>query len=165
MSNDNYVNALKGARSEIEDLLNQRMRIDNRLAQLKEIVDSLSAVVEEAPSDDGLANLRNIVELGITDSIRTILRETKDPAMSPPEIRNELERRGIRLSGYANKMAVIHNTLTRLEKQGEVVKLANREGVPYAYAIKPSYDIEEAFNATFKPAYGAPDPLNQRGKK
>jgi hypothetical protein len=136
MSSDDYSKALQAARAEIVKLLSQRADIDTRLAQLKGTVDALSVLVEPNPSEDGLHALREIMReftgMGISDAIRAILHDTTNPALSPTEIRDELKRRGIKLHEYANEMAVIHNTLTRLEKQGEVVRFDNPSGSVYA---------------------------------
>jgi hypothetical protein len=58
--------------------------------------------------------------MGVTGAARQILAESTSP-LSPPQLRQELTERG--LTRYADKLVLIHNTLLRLEKQGEAVKL------------------------------------------
>ena len=77
-------------------------------------------------------------ESGITDAIRQVLSKSKIP-LSALEIKSGLENSGVDLSGYANPGAVIHNTLTRLEKQREVVRLQTAAGQTVAYAINSMY--------------------------
>jgi hypothetical protein len=151
MSPDDYTKALQSARAEIAELLNRRANIDARLAQLKGTVDALSALIEPGPVDDAFLELQELFGMGISDAIRATLRDTKDPALSPTEIRDELKRRGVKLDNYANEMAVIHNTLARLERQGEIFKLTDREGVPYAYAMKVVGDRNDIVETGTRP--------------
>jgi hypothetical protein len=91
----------------------------------------------------------DIRETGITDAIRQVIAESKIP-LSPVEIKAALANRGVDLSGYANPGTVIHNTLNRLEKQGELIRVQNPAGVTVAYAwrtVPPppgSDDIEDS---------------------
>jgi len=41
------------------------------------------------------------------------------------DVRTSLADQGFNLSQCANKLAVIHNTLSRLEKQGEVMQVSS----------------------------------------
>jgi hypothetical protein len=43
--------------------------------------------------------------------------------MRPPDLRDGLSTHGFNVAQYANKLAVIHNTLSRLERQGEVIQV------------------------------------------
>jgi len=59
----------------------------------------------------------------LTSAIRQLLAVSIAP-MRPPDVRTALADQGFNLSQYANKLAVIHNTLGRLEKQGEALQVS-----------------------------------------
>ena len=63
-----------------------------------------------------------------------MLTEAKLP-LTAPEIRTGVVNLNVDLSQYVNASAVIHNTLTRLEKQGEVMRVVNPAGQTAAYAL------------------------------
>jgi hypothetical protein len=139
MSNTPYLNTLEAIEEEISRLLEERSQIDHRLSQLKATADSLRSLLD-VPFRGGLdVELDRITsELGITDAIKKVLASSKIP-LSAPEIRSGLESIGFDLSSYANAGAVIHNTLTRLEKQHEVVRVQNPAGQTVAYALDSMY--------------------------
>jgi hypothetical protein len=132
MNRDEYLRTLEAVEQEIEKLLSDRSRIDLRLMQLKTTAESLRALLGIEGLDvkiDGIVS-----ELGITDAIREVLASSKIP-LSPSVIKSELVNRGVDLSRYANPAAVIHNTLTRLEKQHEVARVQNPAGMTVAYTL------------------------------
>jgi hypothetical protein len=133
-----YERALEMAHLEIEGLLQRRMDIDRRLAELKGTADALSRLlgVETRPSVGRLVEAMNQVasDPGITNGVRRVLASSKTP-MQPKEIRLGLESLGSDLSQYVNPGAVIHNTLTRLERQGEVARIENPVEQTVAYAL------------------------------
>ncbi len=132
MDSQGYLKTLAAVEQETGELLEERSRIDRRLTQLKTTADSLRALLGVEGLDvkmDGIVR-----ELGITNAIREVLASSKIP-MSASFIKRELMNRGLDLSWYANPGAVIHNTLTRLEKQSEVVRVQNPAGQTVAYAL------------------------------
>jgi hypothetical protein len=135
MDTPSYENALVAASDEMRELLQQRSAIDARINQLKKTVEALTALVfpnaVDAPSyaeEIGMG-----AELGITEAIRQVLRESKTP-LSAVEIKMALTIRGVDLS-YANPGTVIHNTLIRLKKQGEIIGVRNPAGQTVSYAL------------------------------
>lgn len=64
-------------------------------------------------------------DLGITDQIRQVMKATGNQWVQPTQIRSMVEQRGFALAGYSNPMAVIHQVLKRLEKQGELESHGN----------------------------------------
>ncbi|HWZ42047.1 MAG TPA: hypothetical protein VNW97_01150 [Candidatus Saccharimonadales bacterium] len=128
MENLEYKKALEAAHAEMQDILTKRAAFDLRLAQLKSTIDSLSILLKETPQIDHKALMDAMNEgsdvIGISDAIRHILSAKKVP-LSPVELREKLGVFGIDVNRYANVMAVIHNTLARLEKQGEVTKIGD----------------------------------------
>lgn len=140
MNRAEYLKTLDAVEQETEQLLKDRSQIDQRLMQLKTTADSLRDLLGIGGLDvkiDGIVS-----ELGITDAIREVLASSRIP-MSASLIKSELANCGVDLSAYANAGAVIYNTLTRLEKQGEVVRVQNPAGQTVAYAIKPGLKLKQ----------------------
>src|ERR1700730_3531939 len=140
-----YTAALKAAQSELREIITERARLDDRLNQLKKTIDALSALLKENPAlANGFSNAYGILvgveglaapgagDMGISDAIRQLLIESKAP-LTPPEIRNYLSDKGFDFSAYANPMAVIHNTLKRLNKQGEIAGIVGTAGEVTSY--------------------------------
>jgi hypothetical protein len=115
--------ALDTARAKLTELVNARGRIDKEIIEWKRVVDSLSAVSEtvseDVPSDIGLAELAPVLRLKFTDAIRDILK-TADGYVTAPQIRDQLIRMGFDFSKYKQELVPVHNTLKRLQDQGEV---------------------------------------------
>jgi hypothetical protein len=132
MNHDEYLRTLEAVEQEIAKLLSDRSQIDLRLMQLKTTAESLRALLGIERLDSKIDGI--VSELGITDAIREVLASSKIP-LSPSVIKSELVNRGVDLSRYANPAAVIHNTLTRLEKQHEVARVQNPAGMTVAYTL------------------------------
>jgi hypothetical protein len=127
MSKTDYSKALQSARTEFKKLLRERAQIDNRIIRLKQTITGLMGLCD-ANQNNILRSLNNNTPLPprfmrLTSAIRQVLAESISP-MRPPELRDALRNRGLNLAQYANKLAVIHNTLTRLERQGEVAEMS-----------------------------------------
>lgn len=126
MRKADYRKALHSARAEFEKLLQQRSDLDSRIIRLKQTIAGLVGLCE---SDGGARKSLNHVMplpprfMRLTSAIRQLLAESTSP-LRPPDLRNALVNRGFNIAQYANKLAVIHNTLSRLEKQGEVIQVS-----------------------------------------
>jgi len=134
MHHIDYKKAYEAARAETDTLMGQRAIIDARLAQLKGTMDALSALMDEPPGHDPStwygAAVSLLAEVGISDAIRQILSESTT-GLSAPEIKKALARGSFGLEQYSNPLAVIHNTLARLEKQGEITRYDLPSGTVY----------------------------------
>jgi hypothetical protein len=139
-----YAKTLAAVEQETAKLLEDRARIDHRLSQLKITADSLRALLGlPQPTDPSLF----ISELGITDSIREVLASSKIP-LSAAQILHEVQSRtrADLFTQYSNPRAVIFNTLTRLEKQKEVVRVQNPAGQTVGYALTNSSMYKKLFD-------------------
>ena len=172
-----YRAALKAAQTEIQEILGQRAVLDDRLNQLKKTVDALSALLKENPAlDDGFSNAYRVLasieglsasgagDMGISDAIRQILLESKTP-LTPPEIKTHLWNRGFNLGGYANALAVIHNTLKRLNKQGEIAGIVGTAGEVTSYVINQHHPAMLLRKRTVPPPPGSDDPVEDALKQ
>lgn len=120
---DSYKAALETARNELTQLGRQREWIDERMAQLKKIIEDLAPLVETelaaqiiatATRDDDMTGVI-ILNMGITDAIKQVF--VIYDRLTPLEVRDGLIKLGCDLSKYSNPMATIHSVLKRLEEQ------------------------------------------------
>jgi len=126
MRKTDYRKALHSARAEFDRLLQKRADLDSRIVRLKQTIAGLMGLCESA--DKTRRRLNNVVPLPprfmrLTSAIRQVLAESAVP-MRPLDLRDTLTNRGFNVTQYANKLAVIHNTLSRLERQGEVIQVS-----------------------------------------
>ncbi|MGC2245919.1 MAG: hypothetical protein WA609_04890 [Terriglobales bacterium] len=148
MQPQDYRKARDAAIGEIKEILKQRAAQDERLSQLKKTVDALSSLlgdvsppVKPIPSlaDSVAAALRVGLSdpggAGISRMIRNILAHSHIP-MTPVDIKAALARTGFDIGQYANAMAVIHNTLKRLQAQGELVAIYDAVHQVTAFALR-----------------------------
>jgi Arc/MetJ-type ribon-helix-helix transcriptional regulator len=134
MTEESYKKALHDAQFEVTKLLFQRADIDKRLAQLKAAIAAISGLLEAVPAVDELAEIGDV---GITEAIRQVLRDAIG-AQTPTDIKSALVDRGYDFSRFKNPSAVIHNTLKRLEAQGEVTSVRTLgQGSAYSMAVNP----------------------------
>jgi hypothetical protein len=117
--------ALAGAKSRLSELLKQRDEIDAEISRLALLVEQLSANVDlpQGPIPSEL-------DLGLSDAIRLTFR-TSPPTLglTPTEVRDKLRDQGFNLDKYASELPPIHNTITRLEKAGEIEPVERADGV------------------------------------
>jgi hypothetical protein len=125
MRKADYQKALDSAREEFDKLVHERAELDSRIVRLKQTIAGLIGLCSE--DDKAVQASRHVIPLPprfmrLTSAIRQLLAESTAP-MRPPDLRGALIGRGFNIAQYANKLAVIHNTLSRLEKQGEVIQV------------------------------------------
>ncbi len=127
---DDYKQTLQKARKDLNIALQQRAELDTRITGLKQTIQGLSVLSGE--HQGGTDQIEDLVDsfieaTGISNGIRRVLSKAPAP-MSAPEIRDALLKKTeykLVIEGYANPLSVIHNTLVRLIRQGEVVQNAS----------------------------------------
>jgi hypothetical protein len=147
---DSIKKALAEARGKLSKFVNEREKLDKQIQEWKRVVDSLKAVSEEASENlpgeieiitgtEFLApyqgttgkpdrRTRHRVRLNFTDAIREILRLDEPEVVRVPAIRDYLAAWGFDFSKYKQELVPIHNTLKRLEEQGEATAVKNTNG-------------------------------------
>ena len=126
MRETDYRKALNSARAEYEKLIQQRVDLENRILHLKQTITSLAALcgIDEPKTRRSNGNVASFPPAtSITSATRQILNETDSP-LTPTGLRDALVQRGIDVTEYANPLAVIHNTLRRLKRQGEAIQVS-----------------------------------------
>jgi hypothetical protein len=128
--NDSFEKALKDAKKALKEAFEQRTAIEERILSLKQTIKGLSALCE-ADSDDELVPVGNGIlshEMSLTDAIRCAFSQSREYMLTPPEVRDALASMGVDLAKYKQVLVPIHNTLKRLEKQGEIVAFKDDGG-------------------------------------
>ena len=113
------------ARTEFDNLQTQRAQLKNNLdecdkqiAALVQTINAIAPLVGEEPVAAPATEEPDAPPAGITDSIRTILAEAREP-LSASEIRERLETMGFDMKSYSNPLATVHTVLRRLTESGE----------------------------------------------
>ena len=101
---------LQQGKDRLEQLYNERERIDREIALLK------GALADLQPLSRGTGSGANP---GLIKSMRLLFRSETNRLFSPTEIRDELLKQGLSLR-QRNPMAAIHQTLARLLTNKEV---------------------------------------------
>lgn len=122
MSNAEYRAALDAAVKEYERAVAERTALDDRIAQLRQTIATLTKLCGFTPT----------VPLGLTDACRLVLRNAGKP-MSAVDVRERLTTIGFDHEKYANGLAAIHTVLKRLEESGEAALAEDDEATRQAY--------------------------------
>ncbi len=132
--------ALEHAQRQLADLLADRQNIDKQIMRWKRVVDSLAVVSEDVdtsiPADLELPASFFVRELRFTDAVRAIV-ERSQVGVTPMEVRDELIRIGFDLTKYKQQMVPVHNTLKRLEEQGEIYSVKTQPDTTIYRRIDP----------------------------
>jgi len=136
-----YEKALKAAEEELAWRLQQKAENDNRIAWLKTTIASLQQVAAKEATQRSISDLLQTMwgydpQSGLTDSIRYVLCNA-GRALGPIEIAHQLHLAGFELSKYQQPSAVVHTTLERLAKHGEVRRLTVHGHKVYEWVGSP----------------------------
>lgn len=123
---DEYRRALDAAAREYERALADRAALEDRIAQLRQTIGTLTKLCGFTPT----------ASFGLADACRMVLRNAQEP-MTPTAIRDRLASVGVDLDRYANPLAAIHTTLKRLAEAGELGVQDADESSRLAYEFLP----------------------------
>ncbi|HEY3771066.1 MAG TPA: hypothetical protein VGN44_20505 [Candidatus Angelobacter sp.] len=124
-----YKSALKKARSDLSSAIKQRDYWTVEIGRLQQLVKSLAASIEKRPP--GVTNvgkplsLNALVGVRFTDIVHSIVNNSNDEGVSASDVKKKLQEKGYDLSEYSNPVALIHQTLKRLAKDGRVERRAD----------------------------------------
>lgn len=126
-----YLQAIENARRELDGLMKERAELDERIAKLTRTIEALAGLGDipgiSAEIKAKLMDLEISESIGLTSAMRQIIAAAIFP-VTAKEIRDALVEEGFDPDKYSNMMTVIHNTLLRLEKQGEIQRATNLFG-------------------------------------
>ncbi len=121
--NQTYREAYEAAAKELESLLTEHERIEERVLSLRKTMNALSTLISQHGGKDkdlmdaAAARLREVIDASLTDDIHKILTAAKHP-LTASEIRLELKELGDGLAEHSNPLATIHAILNRLAESG-----------------------------------------------
>jgi hypothetical protein len=122
MTTDSYKQALKTAVHERDSLLNERAKIDEKIARLGTMIESLRPLCDDEESEmETMKFQAALSEYGLADACRFILKNM-DRFMTPISIRNALAAKGYDLGEQTNALASIHSICKRLVQSGEAIE-------------------------------------------
>ena len=156
MAPEQYRQALDAAIREYEALGAQRREIDERLAQLAQVIGNLNR----------LCGFASTVPWGLTDACRVVLKNAGKP-MTPTEVRDRLESIGFDLSKYSNSLAAVHTVLKRLNQAKEVLFLEAPSGrftCEWRQSVRPVLMSESAL-AQHLASHATLEPSRKRRRK
>jgi hypothetical protein len=139
---DPISDALAIGHKKLAELLLDRAKIDREIVEWKRVVDSLSAVSLGEEEEPSAVEISAFVEgkpgtktIKFTDGVRLVLRQNsaRGVPISVADIREKLLNLGFSLEKYAQPLVPLHNTLKRLEHQGEVRAEKNEQGQTLGY--------------------------------
>lgn len=110
----NFEKALESASLELQGKLLERDALDKRILELRQVVASLSAVVEQDSLEQaGRASIN-------TGEVRNIIYAHRGKVMDAKDVLEELRKLQCDLGRYKNPLATIGVILNRLRDSGEV---------------------------------------------
>ena len=123
MANKTFREAYEAAAMELESLLTEQERIEERILSLRKTMNALATLITQHEGKDknfmdyAAARLRELVDTSLTGDIHRILIASKHP-LTASEIRAELKELGGSLAELTNPLATIHAILNRLAESG-----------------------------------------------
>lgn len=120
-TNKAFREAYESAAVELEALLKEQERIDERILSLRKTMNALAMVISQHDGkdfmDSAYARLQAIVDISLTDEIHKIVAVSSVP-LTASEIREQLKELGNTMAEQSNPLATIHAILNRLHESG-----------------------------------------------
>ena len=119
MNNKAFRDAYKSAAEELESLLTDQERIEERILSLRKSMTALATLISQHEGKDkdfteyAHASLQQMVDTSLTRDIHRIVAASKKP-LTATEIKTELTELGAGLDDHSNPLATIHAILNRL---------------------------------------------------
>jgi hypothetical protein len=115
-----YETFVKEAQDRLEKLYEQKVAIEQEIGALEGAIQGFGPLLQKPYRWLG-------TDTGITEAITAVFKVDPSRLFSPPEIRDELLRRGVSLE-QKNPMATIHQILARLVERGAVMVISTDAG-------------------------------------
>jgi|SRR5882762_5225249 len=123
MANRTFREAYEAAASELETLLGDQERIEERILSLRKTMNALATLISQHEGKDkdfmdyAGGRLRELIDTSLTNDIYRIVTASARP-LTAGEIRAELKELGGGLAESSNPLATIHAILNRLVESG-----------------------------------------------
>jgi hypothetical protein len=166
MANETFRKAYDEAANELNALLTEQERIEERILSLRKTMTALSTLIgqnsekEKGFMDQLSGQIRTMIDVSLTDDIHKILMAARRP-LTAIEIRAELKELGQTLAEQSNPLATIYAILNRLAESGrahETIKdgkkaweRMTRMAEAFRMTAPPTLDeLEDALKAPLK---------------
>ena len=127
---DAYRVAFQKAEADLINAIKQRDTWNLEIARLQQLVKSLAVAAGSSVRVELLEG-----QLGLSDLVQSVVCNSARQ-MTAIEVRDAIVKSGYDLSGYANALALIHQTLKRLAAKGTIRNAGNgRYGRPIGYGF------------------------------
>lgn len=148
---ETFVKAYEAAANQLESLLHEQERIEERILSLRKSMNALATLISQYDKKDedfmsyAAGRLRNLVDTSLTDDIQRVIAASSDP-LTAAEIRQQLNELGGNLAEHSNPLATIYAILNRLTESGrakETVKDGKKAWTRYrsfSEAVKARHD-------------------------
>jgi len=128
MQASDYEDTWRMLSRERSELADQRATLEAELSEIHNKISHLDEVLSHLAPLTGSPMVPGSLDgLGITDAIRTVLREANE-GMIATDIRKALREKGFNTEGFAAPMASIYKVLSRLVEANEVLRFKSEEG-------------------------------------
>ena len=112
-----YMQTFDDAQAELESIFAEESRMEERREKLERRKDRLIQIAKAISQFLG-EDFKQ--QTGITNVIREVLNDADEDGLTPADVRNRLHKTDFEINAYSNPLAVVHTTLKRLVKQGEL---------------------------------------------
>jgi hypothetical protein len=126
--------ALQQARKSLKEAYEERAALEQRIVSLKQTIDGLASLCDPEPRveirrRDPETGFDIQSSFSLSFAIRQIFSDSQEYMLTPTEVRDALLKLGLNLAEkYKQPLVPIHNTLKRLEAQGELVAFRDDTG-------------------------------------
>lgn len=157
MANQTFREAYEAAAAELEALLKDQERIEERILSLRKTMNALATLISQHEGKDkdfmdyAAARLRELYDTSLTNDIHRIVNASAHP-LTTGEIREELKELGGSFAEHSNPLATITAILNRLSESGrvqETVKNGRRAWVRKQIPSRPGRLNRNRFGGRF----------------
>lgn len=135
---------LVDAQQELEEKIQRRAELDREIWALRQVISGLVQVTEKRADRRPYYWPWDIHQGGLTSACKTVVR-TAERALSPMEIRQQLELSGYDFAKLSNPLSAIHTVLKRLVQKGELRYSPDPEATLYEWDDErfPRYNMQD----------------------
>ena len=135
---------LMEAQEELKTKIQRRVELDREIWALRRIISGLIQVTEKGANRPHYFGPGGIHQGGLTSACKTIVRMA-ERALSPMDIREQLELSGYDFVKLSNPLSAIHTVLKRLVLKGELRYSPNQVATLYEWVDEqfPRNDIQD----------------------
>lgn len=155
-----YRKQINHALRELVEWGKRKKEADRQMAKLRSLIVANANMLPDDEREKLIAVSVEASAFGMTDSIRSVFRDSHPAGLTPTQVRDKLTDNGFDLSTQANPMASIHSVIKRLLTAEEIEPVDDGyrwKGKTLAQKVA-EYKME---SPPAPPAGGVPNPLGK----